>query len=78
MQSEGLAGSRLVEGTVFGSKGRKGAYDAVEMAGLPVGIQVVGAQYEEEKVIKMMREVDEALGPRGFGPGEFVKRTALK
>ncbi|KAL8292509.1 hypothetical protein RQP46_001121 [Phenoliferia psychrophenolica] len=54
--SEGLAGSKLVEGVVYGAKGKKGVYDSWEMAGLPVGVQVVGAQYEEEKVIKMMRE----------------------
>ncbi|KAI8996557.1 amidase signature enzyme [Trametes punicea] len=45
-----------------------GFYDAEKMAGLPVGVQVVGRRWEEEKVVEMMRVVDGALGPRGFGP----------
>lgn len=75
---EGPPGSKVVEATVYGGKGRKGVYDSVEMAGLPVGVQVVGAAFEEEKVIAMMREVDAALGPRGFSPGDFTKRTAKR
>lgn len=52
------------------------AYDPELMAGLPVGVQIVGRLYEDEKVLEMMRIVDEALGPakeRGFGPGSSVK-----
>ncbi|KAK4704909.1 hypothetical protein P7C70_g1294, partial [Phenoliferia sp. Uapishka_3] len=90
----GPGGSKLVEGLVYGGRKRKGVYDPEEMAGLPVGVQIVGgeihifwdsavsslrvifaAQWEEEKVLKMMKEVDDALGPRGFGPGEYFKRT---
>lgn len=37
--SEGIAGSMLVEGIVYG---KKGVYDAQAMAGLPVGVQIVG------------------------------------
>ena len=44
------------------------------MEGLPVGIQLVGGWGEEEKVIEGMKVVDQALGKRGFGPGEFTKR----
>lgn len=32
------------------------------------------AAFEEEKVIEMMKVVDNALGPRGFGPGEYAKK----
>jgi hypothetical protein len=47
-------------------------YDAVRMAGVPVGVQVVGRKWEDEKVLAMLALVDEALGPRGFGPGMEV------
>ncbi|KAJ8502302.1 hypothetical protein ONZ51_g48 [Trametes cubensis] len=45
-----------------------GFYNAEKMAGLPVGVQVVGRRWEDEKVVEMMRVVDRALGPRDFGP----------
>ncbi|KAG8744619.1 hypothetical protein FRC10_009844 [Ceratobasidium sp. 414] len=44
-------------------------YDAKKMAGLPVGVQIVGRPWEDEKVIYVMEVLDEALGERGFGPG---------
>ncbi len=65
-------GSPLVEGFLY--KGKKAFYDAEKMAGLPVGVQIVGKQWEEEKVIEMMKVVDNALGKRGFGPGGWKKR----
>lgn len=37
-------------------------------------VQVVGKKWEEEKVIEMMKVVDQALGPRGFGPGSWSKQ----
>jgi hypothetical protein len=37
---------------------------------VPVGVQIVGRRWEDEKVIGMMHVVDQALGPRGFGPGK--------
>lgn len=37
-------------------------YDAERMHGLPVGVQVVGRRLEEEKVLVMMKIVEEALG----------------
>jgi len=46
-----------------------GVYNPEQMADLPVGVQIVGKKWEDEKVLGMMRVVDEALGPRGFGPG---------
>lgn len=47
-------------------------YDPVGMAGIPVGVQIVGKKWEDEKVLEMMKVVDEALGTtRGFGPGSW-------
>ncbi|KAI5924051.1 amidase [Camillea tinctor] len=37
-------------------------YDAEAMHGLPVGIQVVGRRLEEEKVLSIMKRVEDALG----------------
>ncbi|SCV68322.1 BQ2448_443 [Microbotryum intermedium] len=65
-------GSQTIEGKLYGPKDAR--YNAKEMAGLPVGVQIIAAKFEEEKVIKMMGVIDEALGSRGFGPGEFYKR----
>lgn len=51
-----------------------------KMAGLPVGIQIVGKKWEEEKVLGMMRVVDRALGnnnnSRGFGAGSSLRLEA--
>lgn len=61
-------GTKIVENQLY--KGKNPFYDPVAMAGMPVGIQVVGKKWEEEKVLKMMKIVDNALGEkRGFGPG---------
>jgi hypothetical protein len=40
-------------------------YDAVKMAGLPVGVQVIGRRLEEEKVLGVMERLEEALEGRG-------------
>ena len=40
-------------------------YDAVKMAGLPVGVQVVGRRLEEEKVLAVMQRVEDALDKHG-------------
>lgn len=48
-------------------------YDVEAMEGLPVGVQIAGKAWEEEKVIEMMKVVDRALGERGFGPGSYRK-----
>lgn len=73
-------GSKLVETRVYGTSTdtpkEKRIYDADAMEGLPVGIQLVGGWGEEEKVIEGMKRVDEALGERGFGPGQFAKRVS--
>ncbi|PSR72798.1 hypothetical protein PHLCEN_2v11295 [Hermanssonia centrifuga] len=60
-------GSPLVERLLY--RGEGAMYNAQKMAGLPVGVQVVGKKWEEEKVIEMMKVVDRVLGQRGFGPG---------
>ncbi|KAJ7074358.1 amidase [Mycena amicta] len=55
-------------------QGSKPFYDAVAMKGMPVGVQVVGRKWEEEKVLAMMHVVDDALGKnRGFGPGSLSR-----
>ena len=61
-------GSKILESEIYGPKG---AYNARVMEGLPVGIQVVGQPWEEEKVLAIMHVIDAALGPRGFGPGSW-------
>ncbi|KAK4985995.1 hypothetical protein LTR50_005587 [Elasticomyces elasticus] len=40
-------------------------YDAREMHGLPVAVQVVGRRLEEEKVLAVMKRVEDALEERG-------------
>jgi Asp-tRNA(Asn)/Glu-tRNA(Gln) amidotransferase A subunit family amidase len=40
-------------------------YDATKMAGLPVGVQVVGRRLEEEKVLAVMERVEDALDKHG-------------
>ena len=42
-------------------KGAYSVYDANEMHGLPVGVQVVGKKLEEEKVLEGMRIIEVAL-----------------
>jgi Asp-tRNA(Asn)/Glu-tRNA(Gln) amidotransferase A subunit family amidase len=61
-------GSKLLEKEVYGPNG---AYNPFAMKGLPVGVQVIGRPWEEEKVLAMMGVIDAALGPRGFGPGSW-------
>eukprot|EP01117_Protostelium_nocturnum_P011702 TRINITY_DN4258_c0_g1_i1.p1 TRINITY_DN4258_c0_g1~~TRINITY_DN4258_c0_g1_i1.p1 ORF type:complete len:371 (-),score=119.00 TRINITY_DN4258_c0_g1_i1:53-1165(-) len=42
-----------------------GYYDPDVQDGAPLGIQIVGRKYEEEKVLKMMKVVDDALEQSG-------------
>ena len=44
------------------AKGAYKLYDAEAMHGLPVGIQIVGRRLEEEKVLSIMKRVEDALG----------------
>jgi Asp-tRNA(Asn)/Glu-tRNA(Gln) amidotransferase A subunit family amidase len=41
-------------------------YDADAMHGLPVGVQVVGRRLEEEKVLAIMKRVEDALGENKY------------
>jgi amidase len=68
-------GSPILEGALY--RGKSPAYNPEAMKGMPVGVQIVGKRWEDEKVLAMMRVVDEALGTdRGFGPGSW--RSGLK
>lgn len=49
-------GSHLLEKRVY--QGSDPAYSAEKMHGLPIGVQIVGRAWEEEKVLKMMAEVE--------------------
>ncbi|KAF9453524.1 amidase signature enzyme [Macrolepiota fuliginosa MF-IS2] len=63
-------GSKLLETGLF--KGPKALYQPEQINGMPVGVQIIGRRWEDEKVLAMMKEVDEALGAnRGFGPGAW-------
>ncbi len=44
------------------ARGAYKLYDADKMHGLPVGVQVVGRRLEEEKVIAVMKRIEDALG----------------
>jgi hypothetical protein len=65
--------SKEIDKSLYGGKW---GYDADAMEGLPVGIQLVGRRWEDEKVIEMMKVVDAALGERGFGPDGWEKWKA--
>lgn len=41
-------------------------YDAEAMHGLPVGVQVVGRRLEEEKVLAVMKRLEDALGDHKY------------
>lgn len=44
------------------ARGAYKLYNANEMDGLPVGVQVIGRRLEEEKVLVLMKRVEDALG----------------
>lgn len=54
-----LTGSQVTEDKLY--RGSNPYYNVEEMAGMPVGLQIVGKRWEEEKVLSMMRVVEEAL-----------------
>ncbi|CAE6428148.1 unnamed protein product [Rhizoctonia solani] len=65
--------SSMLERAVYGS-GRRllqplddpvPVYDAQAMAGLPVGVQIVGKPWDDEKIIFVMEELDKALHQDG-------------
>ncbi len=47
------------------AKGAYKLYDAEQMHGLPVGIQVIGRKLQEEKVLQGMKVVEAALRQNG-------------
>ncbi len=49
-------------------------YDAERMHGLPVGVQVVGRRLEEEKVLAIMKRIEDALGEEKY---ELLDASAL-
>jgi len=70
-------GSNLLETGLFTAK--NALYNPEAMKGMPIGIQLAGRRWEEEKVLAMMHVVDEALGKdRGFGPGSWDRMMASK
>lgn len=63
--------STILEKFLYQGLGGEAIYNADKMAGLPVGVQIVGGKWQEEKVIEMMKVVDVALGPRGPALGSW-------
>ncbi|OCF37665.1 amidase [Kwoniella heveanensis BCC8398] len=60
---EGSQGSWLLEKRIYMGEGC--AYDTEKMHGLPVGVQVVGKAWEEEKVLGMMAVLEKLVGYQG-------------
>ena len=48
------------------AKGSYDIYDAEKMHGLPVGVQIVGRRFEEEKTLEGMKLIEAALQKRGM------------
>ena len=48
------------------ARGAYKLYSADDMHGLPVGVQVIGRRLEEEKVLSLMKRVEDALGEDKF------------
>lgn len=63
-------GSSILEKGIF--FGPKKLYDPELSNGMPVGVQIVGRRWEDEKVLAMMKVVDAALATgKEFGPGAW-------
>jgi hypothetical protein len=70
-------GSRILETRVY--KGKAPVYDPEKMHGLPLGVQIVGRRWEDEKVIAMMHVVDQALdGNAGAGRKRYFGPCSWK
>ncbi|KAL0575280.1 hypothetical protein V5O48_006681 [Marasmius crinis-equi] len=70
------AGSVLMHNFMYKDKTGK-YYNPEAMKGMPVGIQIIGKRFEDEKVLAMMDVVDNALGKeRGFGPGSLLEKSS--
>ncbi|KAG8996647.1 hypothetical protein FRB94_008144 [Tulasnella sp. JGI-2019a] len=74
-RESGAKGSSFIYAKAY--EGKKPAYDATAMHGIPIGVQIVGKPWEDEKVIEMMKVVDVALGKRDFGPGVWGAKQTL-
>ncbi|KAG8855291.1 hypothetical protein FRB96_007089 [Tulasnella sp. 330] len=72
-RSSGIKGSLLLYGKIY-ERQKNPLYDATKLHGIPVGVQIVGKSWEDEKVIEMMKIVDAALGERAFGPGSWSQK----
>ena len=61
---DGSTGSNILEGRTYGCPARDGAgaYDANAMDGLPVGVQVIGKPWEEERVLGLMKVLEGLVG----------------
>ncbi|CCA70440.1 related to amidase (acetamidase) [Serendipita indica DSM 11827] len=64
-------GSLILNDLVYGAPGVTGIYDVNKMKGLPVGVQVVGRHWEDERILEIMDIVDKVLPKRNFGPGSW-------
>lgn len=55
------------------ARGAYSVYDAEAMHGLPVGVQVIGRRFDEERVLQAMKVVEHALEKSGrkFTPRAF-------
>jgi hypothetical protein len=63
-------GSPIFEGGIY--HGKNSLYNPEATKGMPVNIQIIGRKWEDEKVLAIMKVVDDALGKeRGFGPGAW-------
>lgn len=60
LAGSGSGGSWILNRKVYGTADP--AYDAKKMQGLPVGVQIVGRQWEEERVLAVMKLVEASAG----------------
>ena len=65
----------LTESALYLAK--KPFYNVKQMKGMPVGVQICGRRWEDEKLVGLMRLADNALGPRGFGPGAWDNHKSI-
>ncbi|KAH6916170.1 amidase [Coprinopsis sp. MPI-PUGE-AT-0042] len=77
-KSERGHGSTIIEKGCYSAKDK--LYNPELSKGMPVNIQIAARKWEDEKVLKMMEVIDDALGKdRGFGPGAYDKfRSSAK
>lgn len=54
------------------ARGHADAYDPMQGHGLPVGVQIAGRRFEEEKVIEGMKAIEAALKKAGV---QFIPKS---